>query len=187
LDRKKTRKQHRWHQIHSEYIKDFKEALSVAERNGWGRIAPHNHLAHDNYVRWLREHSRLFLCPPAFQEGILEEPVDVEALVENAYNKEVREGHRIGLAGQVHFAVCVPCCVFFLYHLFAYLLSCCLTLLFCVHMQRNEFQNYADEGTRILDDTPEGEGESALRKFLKVSTNEINMSVCHHLGVWIRN
>ena len=45
-------------------------------------------------------------------------------------------------------------------------------------MQRNEFQNYADEGTRILDDTPGGEeGESALRKFLKVSTNEIN-NVC---------
>ena len=188
LDRKKTRKQHKWHQIHSGYISQFKEAVSVAEQTGWGRVAPHNHLAHDNYVRWLREHSRLFLCPPAFQEGILEEPVDVEALVENAYNKEVREGNRIGLAGQVHFAVCVPCCVFFLYHLFAYLLSCCLTLLFCVHMQRNEFQNYADEGTRILDDTPEGEeGESALRKFLKVSSNEINMSVCHHLGVWIRN
>ena len=54
------------------------------------------------------------LCQPAFQEDILEEPVDVEALVENAYNKEVREGHRIGLAGQVHFAVCVPCCVFLL-------------------------------------------------------------------------
>ena len=187
LDRKKTRKQHKWHQIHSGYISQFKEALSVAERTGWGRVAPHNHLAHDNYVRWLREHSRLFLCSPAFEEDILEEPVDVEALVENAYNKQVREGNRIGLAGQVHFAVCVPCCVFFLYHLFAYLLSCCLTLLFCVHMQRNEFQNYADEGTRILDDTPEGEGESALRKFLKVSTNEINMSVCHHLGVWIRN
>ena len=55
-------------------------------------------------------------------------------------------------------------------------------------MQRNQFMNYADEGTRILDDTPEGEeGESALRKFLKVSTNEINMFVCHHFGVWIRN
>ena len=41
--------------------------------------------------------------------------------------------------------------------------------------------NYADEGTRILDDTPGGEeGESALRKFIKVSTNEIN-NVC--LGV----
>ena len=113
LDRKKTRKLHKWHQIHSGYISQFKESLSEAGRTGWGRIAPHNHLAHDNYVRWLREHSRLFLCPPAFQEGILEEPVDVEALVENAYNKQVREGNRIGLAGQVYFAVCVPCCVFF--------------------------------------------------------------------------
>ena len=177
LDRKKTRKQHKWHEIHSEYIREFKEALSVAERNGWGRIAPHNHLAHDNYVRWLREHSRLFLCPPAFQEGILEEPVDVEALVENAYNKEVREGNRIGLAGQVHFAVCVPCC-FYLLPLVCLSFNLLPNTSVCVHMQRNQFINYADEGTRILDDTPEGEeGESALRKFLKVSTNEIN-NVC---------
>lgn len=113
LDRKKTRRLHKWHQIHSGYISQFKQSLSEARKRGWGQIAPHNHLAHDNYVRWLREHSRLFLCQPAFQEDILEEPVDVEALVENAYNKQVREGNRIGLAGQVHFAVCVPCCVFF--------------------------------------------------------------------------
>ena len=174
---------HKWGEYHSEYIKQFKTCVRKAEKEGWGRTMPHSYTAHDNYVRWLRRNSRLFLCQPAFQEDILEEPVDVEALVENAYNKEVRGGHRIGLAGQVHFAVCVPCCVFLLplVCLSFYLLP---NISVCVHMQRNQFQNYADEGTRILDSTPEGpDGESALRKFLKVSTNEINMILYHHIGV----
>ena len=74
--------------------------------------------------------------------------------------------------------------VFFYYHLFAYLFYLLPNISVCVHMQRNQFQNYADEGTRILDSTPEGpDGESALRKFLKVSTNEINMILYHHFGV----
>ena len=140
LDKKRQRKVHKWQEYHSAYIKKFKQTLSKAGKQGWGRTKPHNYLAHDNYVRWLRENSRLFLCQPAFQEDILEEPVDVEALVENAYNKEVREGHRIGLAGQVHFAVCVPCCVFY-YHLFAYLFTCCLTFLFVFICSATRYRN----------------------------------------------
>ena len=129
LDRKRQRKVHKWGEYHSEYIKQFKTCVRKAEKEGWGRTMPHNYMAHENYVRWLRRNSRLSLCQPAFQEDILEELVDVEALVENAYNKDVRESHRIGLAGQVHFAD-VYLAVFFYYHLFAYLLTCCLTLMF---------------------------------------------------------
>ena len=166
-----------------EYIKQFKTCVRRAEKEGWGRTSPHSYTAHDNYVRWLRKNSRLFLCQHAFHEDILEEPLDVEALVDNAYNKEVWGGHRIGLACQVHFAVCVPCCVFLLPLdcLSFYLLP---NIFVCVHMQRNQFQSYADEGTRILDSAPEGpNGESALRKFLKVSTNELNMILYHNLWV----
>ena len=130
---------HKWHEYPSEYIKEFKKTLSKAGRQGWGRTKPHNQLAHDNYVRWLRANSRLFLGPPAFQEDMLEEPVDVEALVENAYNKEVREGHRMGLAGQVHFAVCVPCCVF-LQPLVWLSFNLLTNTSVCVHMQHNQFR-----------------------------------------------
>ena len=50
-----------------------------------------------------------------------------------------------------------------------------------VHVQRNEIKKYADEGTEILHSAPKGrKGDSAIRKFLKVSTNEINIFLCHH-------
>ena len=84
---------HKWGEYHSEYIRQFKKSVRKAEKEGWGRTMPHNPIAHDNYVRWLRVNSRLFLCKPAFQEEILEEPVDMEQLVDNAYNKAIREGN----------------------------------------------------------------------------------------------
>lgn len=129
LDRKRQKKVHKWGEYHDKYIKQFKKCVVDAEKEGWGRTMPHDPIAHDNYVRWLRENSRLFLCKPAFEEEILEEPVDLEQLVDNAYNKAIREGNRIPMAGQLHFAVCVPCCVFLL-PLVASLLTCCLTCLF---------------------------------------------------------
>jgi hypothetical protein len=111
LDRRKCRKTHKWNQYHAKYIKHFKACVQDAHDNGWGHTTPHNPIAHDNYVRWLQNNSRLYLCKAAFGEEILEEPLEMEQLVDIEYNKHVREGHRIPMAGQVNFAVCVTCLV----------------------------------------------------------------------------
>ncbi|XP_044417319.1 uncharacterized protein [Triticum aestivum] len=50
---------------------------------------------HSNYIRWLLENTRVEICPPAYNEDILEEPVNFEDLSKGKYNRDVRVGQGV--------------------------------------------------------------------------------------------
>ncbi|XP_048540288.1 uncharacterized protein LOC125519566 [Triticum urartu] len=54
--------------------------------------ALHSSLAFDNYLRWFLENARVEICPPAYNDDILEDPANFEDLSKHQYNKTVREG-----------------------------------------------------------------------------------------------
>nr|XP_040257806.1 uncharacterized protein LOC120975237 [Aegilops tauschii subsp. strangulata] len=45
-----------------------------------------------SYIRWLLENTRVEICPPAYNEDILKEPVNFEDLSKGKYNRDVRVG-----------------------------------------------------------------------------------------------
>ena len=69
----------------------------------------HNSLAFDNYIRWLLENTRVEICPPAYNEDILEEPVNFEDLAKGKYNRDVRLGQGVPAVPVINYVVkCSP-------------------------------------------------------------------------------
>ncbi|KAE8794418.1 mutator protein [Hordeum vulgare] len=51
------------------------------------------------------ESTRVEICPPAYEEDILEEPTEYDALAQGRYNKLIREGYQTSFAPVLNFVV----------------------------------------------------------------------------------
>lgn len=72
-------------------------------------LCEHNSLAFDNYVRWFIGTTRVEICPPAYNEDILEEPVNFEDLAKGKYNRDVRLGQGVPAVPVINYVVkCSP-------------------------------------------------------------------------------
>ncbi|KAE8793395.1 mutator protein [Hordeum vulgare] len=67
----------------------------------------HCPLAFNNYVRWFQESTRVEICLSAYEEDILEEPTEYDALAQGRYNKLIREGYQTSFAPVLNFVVSV--------------------------------------------------------------------------------
>ncbi|KAE8811610.1 mutator protein [Hordeum vulgare] len=59
--------------------------------------------AHTNYLRWFQESTRVEICPPAYEEDILEEPTEYDELAQGGYSKLIREGYQTSFAPVLNF------------------------------------------------------------------------------------
>ncbi|KAE8784886.1 mutator protein [Hordeum vulgare] len=66
-------------------------------------VPPACPLAFNNYLRWFQESTRVEICPPAYEEDILEEPTEYDALAQGDYNKLIREGYQTSFAPVLNF------------------------------------------------------------------------------------
>lgn len=102
LDRKRQRKIKKWDKHHKNYVIEFKLCVEKAKKSGWGQVAPHCPVAFSNYIKWLRESTRLSYCEPAYKEDILE---GCDMLGDSQYNKLIREGTQIPFSSSLNFLV----------------------------------------------------------------------------------
>nr|ABE02631.1 mutator protein [Hordeum vulgare subsp. vulgare]ABE02647.1 mutator protein [Hordeum vulgare subsp. vulgare] len=58
---------------------------------------------HSNYLRWFQESTRVEICPPAYEEDILEEPTEYDELAQGGYSKLIREGYQTSFAPVLNF------------------------------------------------------------------------------------
>ncbi|KAE8796276.1 mutator protein [Hordeum vulgare] len=56
-----------------------------------------------NYLRWFQESTRVEICPPAYEEDILEEPTEYDELAQGGYSKLIREGYQTSFAPVLNF------------------------------------------------------------------------------------
>lgn len=105
MDRKRQRKVKDWDKYHKKYVTEFELCVEKAKKSGWGRQKPHCPIAFNNYIRWLLENTRVEICPPAFEEEILEEPTVFDELAQSQYNKFVREGNQTPFSNVLNFVV----------------------------------------------------------------------------------
>ena len=105
MDRKRQRKVKNWDRYHSKYVTEFELCVEKAKKSGWGRQLDHDPVAFNNYLRWLHENTRVEICPPAYEEEILEEPTEFDELAQSQYNKLVWDGHQTPFSSVLNFVV----------------------------------------------------------------------------------
>ncbi|KAE8814960.1 mutator protein [Hordeum vulgare] len=85
-------------QLHS-----FEQSVQAASSIRRTQYRQHCPLAFNNYVRWFQESTRVEICPSAYEEDILEEPTEYDALAQGRYNKLIREGYQTSFAPVLNF------------------------------------------------------------------------------------
>ncbi|KAE8800673.1 hypothetical protein D1007_23672 [Hordeum vulgare] len=103
LDRRRQRKIKDWHNHHKNYVIMFEQSVEAASSAQRTQHRQHCPLAFNNYVRWFQESTHVEICPPAYEEDILEEPTEYDALAHGDYNKLIREGYQTSFAPVLNF------------------------------------------------------------------------------------
>ncbi|KAE8776032.1 hypothetical protein D1007_51362 [Hordeum vulgare] len=103
LDRRRQRKIKDWHKHHKSYVIMFEQSVQAASSIQRTQYRQHCPLAFNNYLRWFQESTRVEICPPAYEEDILEEPTEYDALAQGDYNKLIREGYQTSFAPVLNF------------------------------------------------------------------------------------
>ncbi|KAE8785268.1 mutator protein [Hordeum vulgare] len=103
LDRRRQRKIKDCHKHHKSYVIKFEQSVQTASRIQRTQYRQHCPLAFNNYLRWFQESTRVEICPPAYEEDILEEPTEYDALAQGDYNKLIREGYQTSFALVLNF------------------------------------------------------------------------------------
>ncbi|KAE8809010.1 mutator protein [Hordeum vulgare] len=105
LDRRRHQKIKDWHKHHKNYAIMFEQSVQAATSTQGTQHREHCRLAFNNYVRWFQESTRVEICPSAYEEDILEEPIEYDALAHGEYNKLIREGYQTSFASVLNFVV----------------------------------------------------------------------------------
>ncbi|KAE8818427.1 mutator protein [Hordeum vulgare] len=103
FDRRRQRKIKDWHKHHKSYVIMFEQSVQAASSIQRTEYRQHCPLAFKNYLRWFQESTRVEICPPAYEEDILEEPTEYDALAQGDYNKLIREGYQTSFAPALNF------------------------------------------------------------------------------------
>ncbi|KAE8805146.1 mutator protein [Hordeum vulgare] len=103
LDRRRQQKIKDWHKHHKSYAIMFEQSVQAASSIQRTQYLQHCPLAFNNYLRWFQESTRVEICPPAYEEDILEEPTEYDALAQGGYNKLIREGYQTSFALVLNF------------------------------------------------------------------------------------
>ncbi|KAE8810525.1 mutator protein [Hordeum vulgare] len=103
LDRRRQRKIKDWQKHHTSYVVMFEQSVQAASSIRRTQYRQHCPLAFSNYLRWFQASTRVEICPPAYEEDILEEPTEYDALAQSRYNKLIREGYQTSFARVLNF------------------------------------------------------------------------------------
>ncbi|KAE8777788.1 mutator protein [Hordeum vulgare] len=98
LDRRRQRKIKDWQKHHKSYVLMFEQSVQATSSIQRTQYRQHCALAFSNYLRWFQESTRVEICPPAYEEDILEEPTEYDELAQGGYSKLIREGYQTSFA-----------------------------------------------------------------------------------------
>ncbi|KAE8804078.1 mutator protein [Hordeum vulgare] len=103
LDRRRQRKIKDWQKHHKSYVLMFEQSVQATSSIQRTQYRQHCALAFSNYLRWFQESTHVEICPPAYEEDILEEPTKYDELAQGGYSKLIREGYQTSFAPVLNF------------------------------------------------------------------------------------
>ncbi|KAE8798297.1 mutator protein [Hordeum vulgare] len=101
FDRRRQRKVKDKH--HKSYVIMFEKSVHAASSIQRTQYRQHCPLAFNHYLRWFQESTHVEICPLVYEEDILEEPSEYDALAQGDYNKLIHEGYQTSFAPVLNF------------------------------------------------------------------------------------
>jgi hypothetical protein len=98
--------------LHDKYVSKFVRRLGEHKKNRGTQDKLYDEEAFNNYLQWFLKATRLELCPPAYDEEILEEDTCFDAISRLEYKRLLRDGNQTKFSPVLNFVV-----------IFAFLLS----------------------------------------------------------------
>uniref|UniRef100_A0ACD5V8H8 Uncharacterized protein n=1 Tax=Avena sativa TaxID=4498 RepID=A0ACD5V8H8_AVESA len=80
LDRKRQRKIKNWDHHHRRHVMEFLICVENARQTKWNNGRAHCPVAFNNYIHWFLGSTHVSICPPSYEEEILDEPVQFDEL-----------------------------------------------------------------------------------------------------------
>ena len=106
LDRKGQKKVTNWETHHNSWENMWNQEVTKYERgNGTTETRPFNQETFNEYLAWFLSRTRVEICPRAYDEAMLDNPIDYEDVANAKYTKLVREGRRTQFAPLINYMV----------------------------------------------------------------------------------
>jgi hypothetical protein len=108
LDRKRQKKVTDWADYHHSYCNQWLNALTIAKNDKKKRRPGpprYDADAFNEYLEWFLMSTRVSLCPPAYEENILEKPLDFDDISDIPFNRAMRKGGATQFAPTLNFVV----------------------------------------------------------------------------------
>jgi hypothetical protein len=68
-------------------------------------IVPHDLAAFNNYLQWFHESTRIELVKPAYDDDILDDPIEFDELAQSQHDTFARRGRSTSIASELNFVV----------------------------------------------------------------------------------
>ncbi|KAK1612457.1 hypothetical protein QYE76_036130 [Lolium multiflorum] len=105
LDRKRQRKITNWPDHHRGHVTTFQHCLEAVRNAGHVEIVPHDLAAFNNYLQWFHQSTRIELVKPAYDDDILDDPIEFDEVAQSQHDTFARRGRSTSIASELNFVV----------------------------------------------------------------------------------
>ncbi|KAK1612024.1 hypothetical protein QYE76_035697 [Lolium multiflorum] len=103
LDRQRQRKITNWSDHHRGHITAFQHCLEAVRNAGHLEIVPHDLAAFNNYLQWFHQSTRIELVKPAYDDDILNDPIEFNEVAQSQHGIYARKGRSTSIASELNF------------------------------------------------------------------------------------
>ncbi|KAK1603813.1 hypothetical protein QYE76_027486 [Lolium multiflorum] len=103
LDRQRQRKITNWHVHHRGHVTAFQHCLEAIRNAGHVEIVPHDLAAFNNYLQWFHQSTRIELVNPAYDDDILDDPIEFDEVAQSQHDIYARKGRSTSIASELNF------------------------------------------------------------------------------------
>ncbi|KAK1605633.1 hypothetical protein QYE76_029306 [Lolium multiflorum] len=103
LDRQRQRKITNWPVHHRGHVTVFQHCLEAVRNVGHVEIVPHDLTAFNNYLKWFHQSTRIELVKPAYDDQILDDPIEFDEVAQSQHDIYARKGRSTSIASELNF------------------------------------------------------------------------------------
>ncbi|KAK1614990.1 hypothetical protein QYE76_020507 [Lolium multiflorum] len=105
LDRQRQRKITDWAVHHRGHVTAFQHCLEAVRNAGHVEIVPHDLAAFNNYLQWFHQSTRIDLVKPAYDDQILDDPIEFDEVAQSQHDTYARRGRSTSIASELNFVI----------------------------------------------------------------------------------
>ncbi|KAK1647954.1 hypothetical protein QYE76_065759 [Lolium multiflorum] len=92
-----------WPVHHRGHVTAFQHCLEAIRNAGHVEIVPHDLAAFNNYLQWFHESTRIELVNHAYDDDILDDPIEFDEVAQSQHDMTARKGRSTSIASSLNF------------------------------------------------------------------------------------